>query len=291
MRSMTGFGCAASDAAGVLLRAEVRAVNHKHLQVKMRLPSDLGFLEPQVEAAVRKRLDRGSVTVGVHVSSEATPSTVRLNPEIAAAYQREMRKLGKELGLEPEMDLRTVVGLPGVLGGGATERELEREERELLKVVEQALKELGEMREREGTALEADLRKHTKVVRAVIRRIAKRTPRVVREHQTALHKRVQELLGESTRVDPKDLAREVAVLADRADVAEELARLDSHLAQLEVLFEKKGPVGRQLDFLVQEMFREANTIGSKCMDAKVAHFVVDLKTGIERLREQVQNVE
>ncbi|MFM7298248.1 MAG: YicC family protein, partial [Planctomycetota bacterium] len=161
----------------------------------------------------------------------------------------------------------------------------------LLAVVDAALDALGEMREREGAALARDLGLRGATIAAIVERIRARMPLVVRTHQENLHKRVAELLGPGTALAPADLAREIALIADRLDVTEELTRLASHLGQLQALCAKRTPVGRQLDFLVQEFLREANTIGSKCNDAEVAHAVVELKTEIERLREQVQNVE
>jgi uncharacterized protein (TIGR00255 family) len=160
-----------------------------------------------------------------------------------------------------------------------------------LQTVADALEALTQMREREGAATKRDLQKNAAAIARVVARIQKRMPAAVRAHQKALHARVAELLGGSAGLQPTDLAREIALIADRMDVAEELTRLASHLDQLAGLLAKKGPVGRSLDFLVQEFLREANTIGSKCNDARVSHDVVEVKTLIERLREQVQNVE
>jgi uncharacterized protein (TIGR00255 family) len=171
------------------------------------------------------------------------------------------------------------------------EARIEREARLLRQAVDGALEALGEMREREGAALARDLRRSAKSIAALVQRIAKRMPQVVRAHHEALKQRVGELLEGRAAPADAELARELALLADRLDVTEELTRLSSHIGQLDVLLERSGAVGRQLDFLVQEFLREANTVGSKCSDAQVAHLVVELKTWIERLREQVQNIE
>jgi uncharacterized protein (TIGR00255 family) len=178
-----------------------------------------------------------------------------------------------------------------VLAGDVDSKALQRGRRALLRAVDGALTALIEMRDHEGRALAADLTKHATAIARVVARIEKRMPQVVRAHQKALRQRVDELLDGRSTVQPADLAREVALIADRMDVSEELSRLHSHMDQLARLVEKKGPVGRSLEFLVQEFLREANTIGSKCNDARMAHDVVELKTLIERLREQVQNVE
>lgn len=290
---MTGFGAAQTAAArgGATLRAEVRAVNHKFLQVKVRLPQDLSFLEIEVEELVRKRLERGAVQLNVFASGPSGVETVAIDHARVASYRKELTKLAKELALDDDVSLDTLLGLPGVVGTGVDASALKKREKEVLALVEQALDALGEMREVEGKALAKDLAKHASEIQKLVARIEKRMPEVVIAHREALTKRVAELLGPAHKLEPADLAREVALLADKLDVSEELSRLESHLAQLAAITKKDGPVGRQLDFLVQEIFRETNTIGSKCSDAQVAHAVVELKTLIERLREQVQNVE
>ncbi len=291
MRSMTGFGAASLEEAGLALRAEVRAVNHRFLQLKQRLPAELAHLEGEVEQRVRKRIERGAVNLSVSAASEAALHPPKVDLEAARRYKHELERLGRELGLESEVDLSLLAALPGVIGGPADAGELAREEKLVLRVVERALDALEAMREREGAALLRDLRRGTKSIAALSAKISKRMPKVVRAHQEALHKRVAELLDGRAALAEGDLAREIALLAERLDVSEELSRLASHLDQLEVLLARDGPVGRQLDFLVQELLREANTVGSKCNDAPVAHLVVELKTWIERLREQAQNVE
>ncbi|MCC6405634.1 MAG: YicC family protein [Planctomycetes bacterium] len=301
MRSMTGFGAAqaaakrgakgATPGIGATLRVEVRAVNHKFLQVKVRLPADLSFLESEIEELVRKRLERGAVQLNVFASGPSGVETVAIDRDALRNYKRELAKLSKELALDGDVKLDTLLGLPGVIGTGVDTGALKQREKEVLALVEEALDALGQMREVEGKALAKDLAKHAAEIEKLTARIEKRMPEVVVAHRDALTKRVQELLGPTHSVQSNDLAREVALLADKLDVSEELSRLESHLSQLATLFKKDGPVGRQLDFLVQEIFRETNTIGSKCSDASVAHAVVELKTLIERLREQVQNVE
>lgn len=293
MRSMTGFGAAqaAAKGRGAALRVEVRAVNHKFLQVKVRLPQDLSFLESEIEELVRKRLERGAVQLNVFASGPSGIETVAIDHAALGNYKRELARLGKELSLDAEVKLETLLALPGVVGTGVDASALKRREREVLALVERALDALGEMREVEGKALAKDLAKHAAEIHRLVARIEKRMPEVVIAHREALTKRVAELLAPGHKLAPADLAREVALLADKLDVSEEIARLASHLAQLATITTKDGPVGRQLDFLVQEIFRETNTIGSKCADAQVAHAVVELKTLIERLREQVQNVE
>jgi uncharacterized protein (TIGR00255 family) len=288
---MTGFGAASIAREGRTLRAEVRAVNHRFLQLKLRVPGEFGFLEPEIEKAVRARVERGALSLSVHTSGAGGGRAPRVDFEAAARYRVELERLARENGLEPRLDLATLVGLPGVLSAEFDELELEREGRDVLALVTQAVDALEEMRTREGLALARDLSRSADAVAELALRIAERVPTAVSEQHAALKLRVAELLDGRPAPSDADLARELALLADRSDVNEELARLASHIEQLRHLLARPGPVGRQLDFLVQEFLREANTIGSKAGDAQVAHRVVELKTWIERLREQVQNVE
>lgn len=291
IQSMTGFGSATVADGGVVTRAEIRSVNHRYLQVKTRLPADQGTLESEVEALVRQSLERGAVTVTISVERTARASAVRVDAEVARRYQTALTDLARELAIDRDIALDTLIGLPGVLVGQDDAREREREERAVLKCVREALAGLAKMRAAEGASLAADLKKNADAIAKVMAKIEKRMPKVVKEHHANLVKRVNELLDGRVTVEGPELSRELALLADRTDVSEELARLKSHLEQWETLLARGKAVGRQLDFLVQELLREANTIGAKCNDAAMAHGVVELKTLIERLREQVQNVE
>jgi uncharacterized protein (TIGR00255 family) len=288
---MTGFGSASAARGHLSARVEVRSVNHRYLQVKARLPSDLSHLEPGIEAAVREKLERGSVSVSASIEREAAAGAARVNVEIARRYQKLLGSLSKDLGLEGGIRIDTLIALPGVIGTGEDGRERQREDELLIDCARKALDALIRMRATEGRSLLADLRKNAKGIAGLVATIERRMPAVVSEHHESLKRRVEELLDGRPLAKSEDLAREVALIADRMDVSEELARLKSHLDQWESLLGKGGAIGRQLDFLVQELLREANTIGSKCNDARVAHAVVELKTLIERLREQVQNVE
>ena len=291
---MTGFGAASVTKGRIVARVELRSVNHRHLQLKARLSSEQAHLEPALEALVREKLERGAVSVSATIEREAAAGAARVNTDVAKRYQKLLQGLAKELKLEGGVRLDTLIGLPGVIGSAEDDSQRETEDELLLGCAKQAIEELVRMRAREGASLLADLRKNTKGIAELVASIEVRMPAVVREHHESLRERVALLLdGQSPRVAvrPEDLAREVALLADKMDVGEELTRLTSHLEQWEGLLTKGGAVGRQLEFLVQELLREANTIGSKCNDAKVAHAVVEMKTLIERLREQVQNVE
>ncbi len=290
--SMTGYGAASSESGFTSYRIEIRSVNHRHLLVKTRLTAEYAHLEGDVERIVRKHLVRGAVSVYLNVTHTSGAEALALDPDAAARYQRQWKRLSSRLGLEDGIPPSTLLALPGVLVSSESRRvDPEKEQRLLLKLLGKALKRLVEMRRAEGEALMADLRKHARASERIVARIEKRMPTVVRNHQANLRKRVADLLDGRQAVDPTELAREIALIADRLDVSEEISRLKSHLVQLEKILAKGGAIGRKLDFLVQEIFREVNTTGSKCSDAKVSHWVVEAKTHVERLREQVQNAE
>jgi uncharacterized protein (TIGR00255 family) len=296
---MTGFGAASVAEGGISARAEIRSVNHRHLQVKLRLPSDVGHLEPEIEALVRRALERGAVTITISLQREAGAGIAGIDLAAARGYRDRLAELATELEIEAAIGLDTILGLPGVIVPRESTGPSEREDALVQRCASQAIDALVSMRDAEGKALLADLYKNTHAIEKVVGKIEKRMPRVVKEHHAALVKRLNELLsGEGARkkvsraeISASDLSRELALLADRMDTSEEFTRLKSHLSQWEGLLARGHSVGRQLDFLVQELLREANTIGAKCNDAATAHAVVELKTLIERLREQVQNVE
>lgn len=291
LRSMTGFGAATGQVGSLHARVEVRSVNHRHLQTKLRLPQELSALEPEVETQVRKTLERGTVTLSVSVERAAHGGGALLDAALARQYLAQVRELGAELGLAGEVSLPQLIALPGVVAPASNGELPDKLRGELLALVKKALEALVEMRSVEGRALAEDLRGNLAALSVLVARIEKRMPKVVRQQQKNLRKRVEELLGPSAALSQTDLARELALLADRSDVAEELARLKSHVAQFESEMRRTESVGRRLDFLVQELLREVNTIASKCNDADVAHWSVDMKARIERLREQVQNIE
>ena len=252
---MTGFGAATLESGGVAVHVEVRSVNHRHLPAKLRLPPELAHLETQAEAVLRKRLSRGSVQASVRVRREGGSAAARIDPELLKSYGKKAARLARELGIAPA-GLADLLGLPGVVEPPALPGEDPRVVRLVLRALDRACAEVQRMREQEGAALEADLVKSADAIEKLAARLAKRVPEVVRRHQETLRRRVADLMGTSPPPPPADLARELAVLADRLDVSEELARLESHLVQLRKLLAKGGAIGRTLDFLVQEFFRE-----------------------------------
>jgi len=285
---MTGFGASRREEEGVGMEVEVRSVNHRFLQVKSRLPQDLLALEPRLEARVRERLGRGSVTVRVKLAPG--PRAALLDRERLRRYAAELAELARELDLAGGVDLGVLTGLPEALAPTGP-ADPERLWPGLSTCLDRALDLLDEMRLAEGRLLLADLEGRLDESAALLDRVEERVPPAVRAAREALASRVDELLADRDPLPREDLAREFALLADRLDISEEITRFRSHLAQWRKICAGGGPVGRRLDFLLQEMGREVNTMGAKANDAPISHLVVEIKAILEKQREQVQNLE
>jgi uncharacterized protein (TIGR00255 family) len=290
IRSMTGFGAGRASAGGEELDVEIRSVNHKYCEVKVRLPRELAALEVDAAKAVRERLARGGIDVTVRRGGGAGAVAPRVDLPLAEAYARAFSELGARLALPGAVTLADVVGAEGVLRLDERALDLEAAREALRAALAAALDALVAMRAREGEALARDVGGRLDEVEALVGRAAALVPQSVEHHRVRLAERVQELTR-GIALDPARLAQEVALFADRTDVTEEVTRLRSHLAQARALLAGGEPAGRKLDFLVQEMHREVNTIGSKSQSAEIAAIVVSAKAEIERMREQVQNVE
>jgi len=292
IRSMTGFGAGRAEQGGEAVAVEVRSVNGKFCEVRARLPRELPGLEPAVAKAVKARIARGVVDVTLRREGAGAlgGSVPEINLPLAAAYAKSLREMQSELGLTGELGLAELVDLEGVVG--LTERAPDAREAEeaALSALDQAISALEEMRAREGESLARDLRARLEAIETHAGTIRELSPRTVEAYRDRLAARVAEL-SRGTPVDPARLAQEVAFFAERVDIAEELTRLQSHLSQIRALLDDGGPVGRKLEFLVQELNREVNTIGSKSQNAAISARVVDLKAELERVREQIANVE
>jgi len=289
--SMTGYGRGEARGTHLSLIAEARSLNHRFFETSIKLPRGLTGNEPDVRRLVQGRIARGrvDVTVTLRRTGSAVPS-VRTDVALGLAYARGARTLGEAAGIPSELSVTDLLRLPGVV----TVEEGEEEDGEgavLLKTAAlEALDELCRMRQTEGAVLARELGAHGDALGAWVRVVDGLLPAALARIQGRLRDRVQAILGE-TPADPGRLAQEVAMWAARSDVAEELARLGSHLAQFQALLAEGGAVGRQLDFLTQELHREVNTIASKADDAELVARVLEARTLVERIREQVQNVE
>ena len=290
LRSMTGFGSAASREDGVSLQVEIRTVNNKFYKAHIRLPEPLQSLETAIDIAISKRLSRGSVTVNVKFVDISEHGIATVNKEILQNYIEQLRDVDAEL----QIDMGRLLHLPGVLHSDEEDDVASRTKDALLALVDKACIDVLDMRTREGKVLEEDLEIHLSKIDDDLTCIKDRTPEIVEEYQTRLHARVQNLLQEIGKsIDEKDLLREVAIFAEKTDIAEEIARLSGHLLQFRELIERSNgePVGRTLDFLAQEMLRESNTIASKCLDGETSRRIVEIKGAVDRIKEQVQNAE
>jgi uncharacterized protein (TIGR00255 family) len=290
-RSMTGFGQGRAQRGDEEMVVELRSVNAKHCDVKPHLPRELTPLEGELVRAVKARIARG--VVDVHVRREgagAHPRSPRADRQLAAAYVAALRALKEELGLSGEPTVSDLAQLEGVLVLEELPPDLAVAGEALSAALEVALSANDEMRRREGAALEHDLAERFDRLEAAAGSIRSLGPPTLGQLRDRLASRVAEL-ARTTVVDSQRLAQEVAFLADRSDIAEELTRFQSHLAQLRALLRQEAPAGRRLEFLLQEAHREVNTIGSKSQSAEIAGHVVDLKAELERIREQLQNVE
>ena len=289
--SMTGFGSARFDDGHMHVSAEIRAVNNRYLKVSTKCGEPYNVFETEVERLVRSKIHRGTVQVMLRVYREPAPEDFKLNEMAVRSYLDQLRPLVQTL--DANEVLGQILALPGVVVDcslqGADPMELWPR---VGPVVEQALAQLQKMRVEEGRAMRQELLENCESIRLNLDRVAELAPRVVEAYRDRLHERVRALLVElDVEVDKADLIREVSIFAERGDIAEEILRLRSHLDQFAQVIDESESSGRKLEFLSQEMFREANTIGSKASDVEISRYTVDIKGVIEKIREMIQNVE
>ena len=290
-RSMTGFGRGEASADGRTWVAEVRTVNHRFLDQRVVLPRLFGALEEPVKKLVAASLDRGRVdcTFSLQGMTTSQPQLV-VNDSVARQYHRCLRQLIGDYGLRPEIGLADMLTLRDVITLEEPRPDMEAEWSLIRTSLTAALRECDRMREEEGRAMPAELLDRLGKFEAIVARITDRLPELLALRQAELRQRVGRLL-DGVDLDPVRLAQETAILADKSDVTEEVIRLGSHIAQFRAFLASDEPVGRRLDFLLQEFLREVNTLSSKIANADIAHLGVEMKNEIEKLREQVQNIE
>lgn len=289
--SMTGFGAGHSRSGESEFSIELRAVNHKFCEVKLRMPFELNALESELVRHIRERVARGAIEVSIK-RPKATRSNVSLvvDHRLARDYLAAISDLSRELSVKGEIDIRALAQVEGVVSFETQPVDLDVLRADLFAALDEALDALQAMRRREGEALRSDLERRLAFIRRQVSEVRLLTPRTIERYRQRLDERIAELTR-GMALDPQRLAQEVALFADRVDIAEELTRLDVHLNAFDKLLSGGGPVGRRMDFLIQEINREVNTIGSKSQSADVAQNVVSLKAEIERIREQIQNIE
>jgi uncharacterized protein (TIGR00255 family) len=290
--SMTGFGDATAERNGTHYAVEIRSLNNRFFKPMIKLPENVSGLEPELESMLREKLGRGSITYILKMRLDSAEAAYHINTNALRAYLEQLQSV-KGLDRFVQIDLASLVQLPGVCQEPRDETdEIQKHGDTIRDLTTKAIGKLQQMREREGNGLFAELMKQANSITAALAEIQKRAPMVVEDYHKRLQQRVNQLLSKAElRVSEPDLIREVAVFAERADIAEEIQRLTSHLNAFEEACRKDEHAGRKLDFITQEMLREANTIGSKANDAGIAKNIVEIKGAIDRLKEQVQNVE
>ena len=295
IRSMTGYGEASKQCEGIHYFVEVRSLNNKYFKATIRLAEEFQGLEAEMETLLREKVSRGTVTVNARCSDASESAAYQVNVAALQKYADQLRQLPQVAKGEITLDITSLLSLPGVLQPPANEEErFERARSAFLPLLGKAIEQLVGMREREGRSLVDDLRSHRDYIATRLTEIRGLAPGVVADYEQRLRQRIDLLLKEIDRqVDPADLVREIAVYAERTDIAEEIKRLGAHLDQFgELLTTSQGrPIGRTLDFLAQEMLREANTIASKSPDADISRRTVEIKGAIDRIKEQCQKVE
>ena len=288
--SMTGFGSAEGKVGSAALSVEIRTVNHRFFNPSIKLPASFGKWEGDVRELLRQRIARGHVTITGRIERDG-PRSAGINDQRFAEYIAILRDLQAKHGLADALDARTVLGLPGVIDSQAEEVETGTVQ-ELLAIVEHAVTTLRDMRREEGARLAGFLLDRIELVEQAVARIRERAPVRMNDQVNRLRKSVKELAA-GTNVDPQRLAQEIAILADKLDIAEEIDRFESHIEAFRQTVNDSGEeaVGKRLGFLLQEMVREANTTGSKASDSPILADVVMIKEELERIREQVENIE
>jgi uncharacterized protein (TIGR00255 family) len=291
MRSMTGYGRGDADHAGTKFSVELNSVNRKQSDIVINLPRDLAALEPRIRQAINEKISRGrmNVLVALHQGANGTAS-LALDTELARSYHDAMLTLQKELSAPGEITIGTILQAPGVMRSPEHSVDPDESWPTVERALAAALGELIKMREREGKHLAKDLIHRLKVLRQEIKGIRTLYPEVVKKYRTALMERIAKA-GLDLPMEDERLLKEVTIFADRSDISEELTRLESHLAQFAHHLRKNEPVGRTLEFITQEIFRELNTLGAKSNDAGISQHVVACKSELEKIREQIQNLE
>lgn len=292
VKSMTGYGrCETSDGSRNIV-IEMKSVNHRYLEINMRVTREYGFLEDYVKKYISSFISRGKVDVYISVgNSDSTEAEISVNMPLAMAYADALTKIAQEcVGITNDVTASLIAKYPDVLTVRKKPEDEEQILSEVMPAVELALSDFVAMRISEGERLKKDISDRCENIIKMVGEIEQRAPQIVIEYREKLTERIRDLLN-GVPIDEQRIATEAAIFADKIAVDEETVRLRSHFVQMKTVLEQDGPIGRKLDFIVQEMNREANTIGSKITDSVLAHKVVDIKSEIEKIREQIQNIE
>lgn len=291
IRSMTGYGRAEATVDGRGITVEIKSVNHRYFEFTSRTSRGYSFLDEKLKSYVQSRVFRGKVDVFVSIETlEDAAAEVHVNHSLAAGYVNALRELQERYDLRDDISVCSVARYSDIFSVHKTSEDEDAVWQAVQTVVQTALERLVSMRETEGARLKDDVELRARRILTIVSKIEERSPQTVAEYQEKLKAKLNEMLVDA-KVDEQRLLTEAAIFADKVAVAEETVRLRSHFQQMQKMLDSGEPIGRKLDFIVQEMNREANTIGSKALDADIAHMVVDIKAEIEKIREQIQNIE
>lgn len=293
IKSMTGFGRCEAEINGREITVEIKSVNHRYFEFSCRTPRGYGFLDDKLKSYVNSRVSRGKIDMFVTVgANDEAPSQVTVNHQLVSGYINAMKEISDTYGVENDVTVVSLSCFPDVFTVHKPAEDEEQITNDVLSVAKTALDSFISMRETEGEKMKADILSRANTILSIVGEIEERSPQTVAEYEERLLERIKQTLEDyEVEIDEQRVLTEVAVFSDKVAVAEETVRLRSHFEQLEKFLEYDEPVGRKIDFIIQEMNREANTIGSKVQDAVLAHKVVDIKSEIEKIREQVQNIE
>jgi uncharacterized protein (TIGR00255 family) len=291
--SMTGYGYAENRFDGITYTVEIRVVNNRYFKSKLNLPEQMAFLEDDIQKLLQKSLFRGMADYTLWLKNASSNLFFDIDEQAIQSYLGRLGKIASSSKVNCQIDIGTLLTVPGILTPVPPETQKAKEIKEIvLNITREAIQHVRQMRLAEGAVLAADLDNNCRAIKESLDRIRPRSQAAIKEYQEKLRKRVDELLADAKlRLDEASLAREVAIFADKSDISEEIARLDSHLQQFARSCQTDGQAGRRLDFISQEMLREANTIASKAADVEIIQRVLEIKCNIERIKEQVQNVE
>jgi uncharacterized protein (TIGR00255 family) len=293
INSMTGYGEAEGEVNGVIYAVEIKSVNNRYLKTIIRLPDVVLFLEEDIERLLRQNLSRGTINYVLRLKGASANALFDIDETALQTVIKKLRRIGSSTDIDGTIDIGSLLNLPGMVRPTLPDEETAEQIKTVaLNITQVAIDKLKQMRAAEGQFLETDLKNQCEAMKGYLEQIRARSQAVLQEYAQRLKRRVNELLSEAKlKLDEETLAREVAILADKSDISEEIARLDSHLQQFDQSCRANELAGRKLDFISQEMLREANTIASKASDTEISRCVVDIKCRIDRLKEQIQNIE
>lgn len=293
IKSMTGFGRCETVIDGREISVEIKSVNHRYFEFSCRTPRGYAFLDDKLKSYVNSRVSRGKIDVFVSIgANEETPSEVTVNHQLVSSYLNAMHEICENHNVEDDVTVTQLSRFPEVFTVHKAAEDEEKIIADVLSATQTALDSFVSMRETEGEKMKADILSRANTILSIVGEIEERSPKTVVEYENRLKERIEQTLASyNMEIDEQRILTEVAIFADKVAVAEETVRLRSHFEQLSQFLEYNEPVGRKIDFIIQEMNREANTIGSKVQDAELAHKVVEIKSEIEKIREQVQNIE